>query len=240
MAKGVYAALSGAVAAETALDATAQNLANSTSEGYRRLRPLFREALAQAQPSEAPGSNRFALVASTAIDMAPGVIRSTGRDLDGALPDNAFFAVQTPRGERYTRAGSFEVSPTGTLRTGGGDVLGEAGQPIEVPEGAAVSLTPDGQVLANGEAVGRLKIVQFETPSELTPEGASLYAATPESGEATIAEATLTVGAIEESNATPTTSMTEIIKSTRLFDTYQRAIDAFFDLDRRIASVAGQ
>lgn len=240
MAKGVYAALSGAVAAETALDATAQNLANSTSEGYRRLRPLFREALAQAQPSEAPGSNRFALVASTVIDMAPGVIRSTGRDLDAVLPEGAFLAVETPRGERYTRASSLEVGPTGKLRAGGADVLGEAGRPIEVPEDAAITLSPDGQVLADGQAVGRLKIVQFGTPNALTPEGASLYAATPESGEATITEAPLTVGAIEESNATPTTAMTEIIKSTRLFDTYQRAIDAFFDLDRRITSVIGQ
>ncbi len=240
MAKGVYAALSGAVAAETALDATAQNLANSTSEGYRRLRPLFREALADAQPEPAPGANRFAMVASTAIDMAPGAVRATGRDLDAVLPEGAFLAVSTPRGERYTRATSFEVGPTGGLRAGGGDVVDESGEPIAVPEGAAVSLTPDGQVMADGQAIGRLRVVSFETPSSLTPEGAALYAAGPDVGAMTVTDAALTVGAVEESNAAPTQSMTEIIKSTRLFDTYQRAIDAFFDLDRRIASVAGQ
>lgn len=239
MAKGVYAALSGAVAAETALDATAQNLANSTSEGYRRLRPLFREALAGAEPAP-PGANRFTMVESTAIDMAPGAIRSTGRDLDAVLPEGAFLAVSTPRGERYTRATSFEVGATGGLRAGGGDVVDESGEPIAVPEGAAVTLTPDGQVMADGQTIARLRVVSFEKPSALTPEGASLYAAGADVGAMTVTDASLTVGAVEESNAAPTQSMTEIIKSTRLFDTYQRAIDAFFDLDRRIAGVAGQ
>ena len=51
MAKGVYAALSGAVAAETALDTVAQNLANGSSEGYRRLRPVFREEIRDDQPA---------------------------------------------------------------------------------------------------------------------------------------------------------------------------------------------
>jgi flagellar basal body rod protein FlgG len=156
------------------------------------------------------------------------------------LPDGAFLAVSTARGERYTRAASLEFTQSGAIRAGGGELVGESGEALRAPEGATVSLAPDGQVLANGEAIGRLRIVTFPTASGLAPEGASLYAATAESGEATVTEAALTVGAVEESNAAPASSMTEIIKSTRLFDTYQRAIDAFFDLDRRIASVAGQ
>ncbi|NUO54912.1 MAG: flagellar hook basal-body protein, partial [Polyangiaceae bacterium] len=137
MAKGVYAALSGAVAAETALDTVAQNLANGSSEGYRRLRPVFREALANAEPEQRPGSNRFALVASTAIDTTPGVIKSTGRDLDAVLPEGAFFAVSTPQGERYTRAGSIQVDATGVMQVGGGQLVDEGGEPLRAPENAS-------------------------------------------------------------------------------------------------------
>ncbi|NUO47478.1 MAG: flagellar hook basal-body protein [Polyangiaceae bacterium] len=236
MAKGVYAALSGAVAAETALDTVAQNLANGSSEGYRRLRPVFREALANAEPEQRPGSNRFALVASTAIDTTPGVIKSTGRDLDAVLPEGAFFAVSTPQGERYTRAGSIQIDATGAMQVGGGQLVDDGGEPLRAPENAAISLTPDGQVMADGQSIGRLRIVKFETPSALVPEGKSLYAASAQSGTAAVAEGELTIGAVEESNASTVDSMTDMIKSTRLFDSYQRAIDAFFDLDRRITS----
>jgi flagellar basal body rod protein FlgG len=234
MAKGVYAALSGAVAAETALDTVAQNLANGSSEGYRKLRPVFREALAAAE--ERPGANRFTLVASTAIDTSPGVIKSTGRELDVVLPEGAFLAVSTDRGERFTRAGSIQIDATGAMRTGGGEIVDESGTPLRAPEGAAVSITPDGQVMADGQSLGRLRMVTFETPSALVPEGGALYASSEASGTPTVTDGELTVGAIEESNAGAVDAMTDMIKTTRLFDTYQRAIDAFFDLDRRITS----
>ncbi len=240
MAKGVYAALSGAVAAETALDTTAQNLANASSDGYQRLRPVFREALSRAEPSQAPGSNRYTVVSSTAIDMTPGAIRSTGRGLDVALPEGAFLAVSTDRGERYTRAGSIQVAPGGRLELAGAALADDAGQPLTVAEDAVITVSSDGQVLANGEAAGRLRLVRFADPSALAPEGALLFAPTAASGTPEATDAALTVGALGASNAEAVGSMTEIIKTTRLFDTYQRAIDAFFDLDRRIASVAGQ
>ncbi len=48
MSKGVYVALSGAMVQEQSLEATAKNIANASSAGYQRMRPVFKQALASA------------------------------------------------------------------------------------------------------------------------------------------------------------------------------------------------
>lgn len=240
MPKGIYAALSGAVAANVALETTAQNLANSSTAGYQRLRPLFREVLMQAQEPTAPPApevNRYSAAQGTVIDMTPGVIRSTGRALDVALPDSTFLAVGTPAGERYTRAGQIERTPTGALRVGGAELLGETGSPIAVDPNAQVSIAADGQVLADGNPIARVRLVQFDTPSLLTPQGGVLYAANADSGAARATTGTLSVGALEESNASPVNAMTELITVTRMFESFERAMQTFRDADRKIVTV---
>jgi flagellar hook-basal body protein len=149
MAKGVYAALSGAVGASVALDVTAQNLANATTAGYQRLRPIFREVLAeqQRQPGQppappSPAANHYSAAQGTVIDLTPGVTRSTGRALDVALPESTFLAVRTGAGERYTRAGSINRTPTGALRLADAELVDEGGKPIVVDPSVDVSATP--------------------------------------------------------------------------------------------------
>lgn len=240
MSKGVYSALSGAVATQVALDTTAQNLANSSTAGYQRLRPIFREALAVAQRPNAPrdpATPRFTAPRGTVIDLSPGVRRQTGRPLDVALPDRTFLAVSTARGERYTRAGEIEVSPEGTLRAGGGDLVSEDGTPIQVDPAAEVEIGADGQVSANGEALARIKLVEFQEPRLLTLEGAALFSANQQSGTPTIASGELATGQLEESNASPVVAMTDLLTASRLFDAYQRAIDTFRDADRKIVTL---
>jgi flagellar basal-body rod protein FlgF len=240
MPKGVYAALSGAVAANVALEVTAQNLANASTAGYQRMRPLFREVLAQTQQDDAPPSpevNRFAAAQGTVIDLTPGVMRSTGRPLDVALPERTFLAVSTPAGERYTRAGNIERTPTGTLRVAGGELLDEAGKPITVDAQASLSISAEGQVLADGNPVSRVRLVDFGEPSLLTPQGGALFAASADSGEARSTTGTLSVGTLEESNASPVNAMTDLISVSRMFESFERAIQAFRDADRKIVTV---
>jgi flagellar basal-body rod protein FlgF len=235
--KGVYSALSGAVAASVQLDTTAQNLANASTAGYQRLRPLFREALAGAAAGAEPGSPRFAAPAGTVIDLSPGVIRTTGRALDVVPPEATFLAVSTPRGERYTRDGSIEQTASGELRVGGHPLLDENGKPITVDPEKAASIAENGQVTVDGEGLARIKLVSFREPAALTPEGAVLFASSPASGAADVATGTLRVGELQDSNSTPVVAMTELMTTSRLFDAYQRAIDTFRDADRRIAKI---
>jgi len=65
------------------------------------------------------------------------------------------------------------------------------------------------------------------------------YAASAASGNAQASDGELQVGALEESNASPIDSMTELVKANRTFDAYQRAIDTFRDADRRIVTLPG-
>ncbi len=237
MTKGVYSALSGAVAAEVQLDTIAQNLANAGTSGYQRLRPIFREALADADKGEAVNTTRFAAPVGTVIDLAPGVMRATGRELDVVPPEGSFFCVSTDRGERFTKSGALDIAADGTLRAAGRPILDDKGQTIVVPEGANPSVSAEGDVLVDGEALARIKQVSFREPSTLAKEGALLFSSTASSGAPEIASGNLRVGELEESNANPVVAMTELLSTSRLFDAFQRAIDTFRDADRRIVKV---
>jgi flagellar basal body rod protein FlgG len=237
MGDGIYVALSGAVNQQLALETTAQNLANAQTGGYQRMRPVFREVLSQAN-----GALRATTTAATAIDTSMGPVRQTGRTLDAALPEGTYLAVQTPRGERYTRAAALDIARDGTLVTKTGlAVVGENGKPIraQASTGVQVSLGAEGEVTQGSEVIGRMKLVCFKAPERLTREGATLLATSTESGPAAVKPAKLEVGALEDSNASPIACMGELVQATRHFEAYEKAIDAFRQIDEKAASRLG-
>jgi flagellar basal body rod protein FlgG len=232
VSRGVYIALSGAVAQEIALESTASNIANASSPGYQRLRPVFREVLAQA--SDADPSLRYASVERTALDASRGPLRTTGRGLDVALPAGAYLAVSTTRGERYTRAGSLVVDADGTLRAGSAPLVSDGGGPIKIAKGGAEPVVAKDGTVRQGDAVlGRLRVVRFAKPEELVAEGGSLLAAG-QAGQPEPSKDEVEVGAVEESNVDAVTSMSELMTATRTFEAFQRAIDAFGEADRKL------
>lgn len=236
MSDGIYTALSGAVAQGRALDATAENLANISTEGYQRLRPVFHEVLAQA--TRTAGRLHDTVVASQEVDATLGAVRQTGRALDVSLPAGRYLAVQTPQGERYTRAGSLQVGPDGALVTRAGHaVLDADGAPLRVDraQGEAV-INGQGELTQGNTVIGRLKVVQFERPGSLAHEGATVLAATQQSGAAQATASEMTPATIEDSNASAVVAMNELVNVTRTFEAFQRAIDAFREADRRAAS----
>ncbi len=235
MNDGIYAALSGAIAQSSVLETAANNLANASTDGYQRVRPVFREVLAQAGGAGARGTS-YVTVASTAVDGSAGAMRPTGRALDAALPDGVYLAVSTPRGERYTRAVSLTVDPDGGVRTArGAAVADESGAPLRVPPGdGELALTADGELRRAGAPVGRLRLVRFDLPEQLAQEGGTLLA--PGGATPTTTSAALTVGSVEESNATMVSAMTDLVTATRTFEAFQRVIDAFREADRRVVS----
>jgi flagellar basal body rod protein FlgG len=231
--RGVYVALSGAIAQQQQLDVTANNLANAGTEGYVKSRVVFREVLARAGASE-----RYVTSSETVLDTAPGSLRNTNRGLDAALPAGTFAAVDGgANGERYTRALSLSVSPDGQLKTASGDVVvGENGAPLRLNPKLEASLGKNGEVLQGGEVVGRLKLVSFAKPERLTHEGSGRLAANAQSGAAAPTNATIEVGALEDSNASTTEAMTAIVSASRAFEAFERAIQTFHDEDRRLVT----
>ena len=86
MSDGIYAALSGAVAQERALEVVANNIANVGTTGFRGDRVTFAESLSRAAgPAEVPVSIRYVEVDRVLVDMASGPVETTGNPLSGDL-----------------------------------------------------------------------------------------------------------------------------------------------------------
>lgn len=234
MSDGIYVALSGAIAQSAGLDTTAANLANAGTDGYQRVRPVFQEALARA----AEPSSHYATLAGTRLDTTRGALRPTGNPLDFAMPEGTYLAVSTPRGERYTRAASLSLGNGGVLRTSHGDsVLGEDGKDIKIAAaGGALRIDDSGQLWQGGEARGRVKLVTFAQPQNLSHEEGPLLLATPAAGAPSAGRGPIEVGQVEESNANVVGAMTDLVSATRTFEAFQRVIDAFRDADRKVAT----
>ncbi|MEY2935824.1 MAG: hypothetical protein RL033_6573 [Pseudomonadota bacterium] len=232
-------AASGASAQMTALDATANNLANATTPGYKADQAVFQEHLVQALfAGKAQPEMRYTSVATVHHDLRSGPLQVTQRPLDVAIDGDGYFAVQTPRGERYTRAGGFQVGPGSTLVTAQGyAVLDSGGSPIRIPEeGGSAEIGDDGVLRVGGEEVGQLRVVEFEQPGALEKDGDTMFRATPGTGEPMPSSATLQAGALELPNVSIVKGMTDLVSATRAFEALEKAVEAYSELERRAAS----
>lgn len=239
MSSGIWIAASGAASQLTALDVAANNTANATTAAYKAENAIFTEYLVDAaRGGNAVPAMRYNGVSEVSNELAAGPIKVTDRPLDVAIRGDGFFAVQTPNGERYTRAGNLQISPDGKLATADGSlVLNSARRPIDVGQTAsAASISEGGAVMVGGEPVGQLRLVKFDTQNGLEKEGHYLFRATNASGAAKPANLRLETGALEMANVSVVKSMTDIVSTTRCFDALERAISVYRDADQRAAN----
>lgn len=176
-----------------------------------------------------------------ATDFSPGAIRQTGRSLDVALDGNGFLVVQTPRGERYTRAGSLTLDSSGQLVTQRGDLVVCEGGAITVPPGE-VMIGEDGTISVKGQTLGRLKLVSFASPrAALAKEGESLFLATGQERPVEATDTRVVQGALEMSNVNTIGEMVAMMQNGREFESLQRSITLLMnDLGRKVASEIGR
>lgn len=224
MDRMIYLSMAGAKATMQRQDVLAHNLANTSTVGFRAELNAFR-----AVPVEGSGASTrvYALESTPGYDASPGVVASTGRNLDVAMRGNAWLAVQGLDGtEAYTRGGSLDVNAEGTVVTTAGlTVLGDGG-PIQVPPNSTVAIAPDGTVSARGidgrsTPVGRLKLVTPEAPLQRGTDG--LFRAVDGDLPAD-ATARLQDGALEGSNVSPVETMVSMIAAARQFEAQMRML----------------
>jgi flagellar basal-body rod protein FlgF/flagellar basal-body rod protein FlgG len=127
---GFYAACAGLRAQSQALEVAGHNLANLNTAGFRGQQTTFQSLIAVSGPTVPNvlnlATNNFGVLEGTRLDMTAGNLQATGNPLDVGIEGSGFFAIQTARGIRYTRNGSFQVSSSGYLVTAAGDlVLGD-------------------------------------------------------------------------------------------------------------------
>ncbi|HEY0189986.1 MAG TPA: flagellar basal-body rod protein FlgF [Kofleriaceae bacterium] len=234
MSNGIYAATAGAVAQSTALDATANNIANATTTGFHGDRVTFREALAKARSPDLASVG----AGTTRIDTQSGAMAATGNPLDVALEGDGYIAVQSPQGERYTRAGNFQLDDQRNLVTADGlKVRGQGGAPITFPPDAReLSIGTDGSVVADGQELGKIELARF-APGQMKREGGTLYSATGAQSKGELPK--LHAGLLESSNVNVVRGVVDLVKVSRTYESLMKMIQGYHDVESRAARELG-
>ena len=233
MDAAMYKALSGAVAQMHRLDVTSQDLANVNTAGYKGERLAFSEVLAKRLPAdERPGG--LVAVAGQRTLLSQGAIEKTGNPFNLALEGDGYFVVQTPRGERYTRNGSFTLRADGTVITPQCDALLGDGGPIQVT-GEKMEVAGDGTVTSGVGEVGKIRIVRFADSRQVVKEGSNLFLSAPANVQEG-ADNRVLQGSLEQSNVSPIEGMISLIALNRQFEASERAMKLLDSVTEKMIS----
>jgi flagellar basal-body rod protein FlgF len=238
MDSGYYAACTALISRTQALDTIANNLANTSTVGYRAQHNVFSSVLAVAGSASLSAvnlaTNNYGILGGTRLDLGQGALQKTGNDLDLGIEGSGFFVIQTSNGPLYTRNGGFQVSSKGQLVTASGDpVMGEKGV-ISIAAGP-VSISADGTISSNGAVAGKLKLVDFAAGTPIESVGNTYYAA-PATSATAVTNSNVRQGMLESSNVNPVSSMVELITAQRSAEMMQRALSMFNTEIDKIAS----
>ena len=154
---------------------------------------------------------------------------------------NAFFVIETPKGQMYTRNGVFRLNDKGQMvDSKGQSVAGQSG-PLTVPVNigpSAVNISADGRLSANGQSLGQFRVVQFDEPDLLVPIGESCFRA-PESAAPKPAETPgVHQGFQEGSNVSVVEELVDLITVSRLYEANAKSIKAHDERMKNILQVA--
>ena len=227
-------ALRGAMARQAA---TANNLANVNTVGFRgemaAARPLW------LRSSEGVEARAYAAEEVTGADMRGGTIIETGRDLDVAVQGDALLTVQAENGdEAYTRRGDLQLSDTGLLTNGDGTpVLGEQG-PITLPPADKVTIEKDGSIFIvpqggdpkQAQLVDRLKLAS-PVGSDIVKGLDGLFRVRGGGVLPSDPSGKLISGSIEGSNVEATKALVDMMEASRAWETQLKLINTARDLD---------
>jgi flagellar basal-body rod protein FlgF len=265
--KGIYTALSGAMAQSSRLDTIANNIANVNTPAFKRDQQVFKEYLtANEKPPEviqAPripasiesfydmqgGDKSYVDAAGTYTDFSQGGLKPTGNSLDVAFDGAGFFEVATPSGVMLTRNGSFAIDGNGQLVNkqgypilrAGADGADIAQRVIRIGAGS-VGISDAGELIENGEVTAQLSIVDVADKDKLSKVGNSLFTfkqnAQPEL--IPIERPSLKQGFVENSNINIVQEMTDMISASRVFESTQKAISAYDAMAEKLVNVVGK
>jgi flagellar basal-body rod protein FlgF len=235
VSNGIYTAMAGAVAQSDALDTTANNIANAGTTGYRAERVRFGEELSRAKGKE----HTFVSAKTGITDTHAGPQTDTGNPLDLAIHGDGYFTVQTPQGERLTRAGNFQLDGAGQLTTHDGyAVKGVNGKPIvagKTAEAAGkLSIDSDGTVSAGATQVGKIDVRNYDA-KDLKREGSNYFSTTAKPIPGKPAE--IGVGQLEGGNFNVVTGMVDLVRISRTYESLHKMIEGQKAMDDQITKV---
>ncbi|SEL26764.1 flagellar basal-body rod protein FlgF [Roseovarius nanhaiticus] len=212
------------------MQVVANNIANTATTGYRQEGLIFSEHVARME--EGPSlSMAKANVRNTS--MIQGAITQTGGTLDFAVEGDGFFLIETPAGERLTRAGSFSISAEGDMVTNDGyRVLDAGGAPVFIPPDASnLNVSPDGTVSHDGRPLAQIGLVQPVDRVGLIREDGVMFRS--EAGYEPSENGRILQGFLEGANVDPIGQMARMIEIQRAYEMGQSFLDSE---DKRIRS----
>ena len=260
MIRSLYIAKTGLEAQQTNLDVVTNNLANVSTNGFKKSRAVFEDLLYQnvrqpgaqsSQQTQLPSGLQIGTgvraVATERIH-TQGNPQQTGNSKDVMINGSGFFQVLMPDGTTaYTRDGSFQTDNNGQLVTSSGYVLQP---PITVPSNAltmtvgrdgTVSVTTPGTVAPT--QIGSIQLSNFVNPAGLESLGENLYAETGSSGTAqtstpgTNGVGVLMQGYVETSNVNVVEEMVNMIQTQRAYEINSKAITTSDQMLQKISQL---
>jgi len=218
------------------MDIIANNIANSSTAGFRREGMVFSEYLKRA--GEAP-SLSIGFGNTRLVDQMQGGLSQTGGAFDFAVEGEGFFLIDTPQGQQLTRSGAFTPGPGGTLVTDDGyNVLDASGSAIFVPPNARnVTVARDGTMSVDGVPLSQLGLWKPTDPLSMKHEAGTRFSS---SGVETAEGAQIMQGYLEESNVSPINEIATMISVQRAYEMGQNFLDREDDRARNVISTLGR
>jgi flagellar basal-body rod protein FlgG len=247
MIRSLWISKTGLDAQQTQMDVISNNLANVSTNGFKRSRAVFEDLLYQtlrqpgaqsSQQTQLPSGLQLGTgvrpVATERI-FTQGNLQQTNNDKDVAIQGDGFFQVLMPDGTTaYTRDGAFQIDAQGQMVTSSGYTVQPA---IQIPAGAQkITVGRDGTVsatLPNTVAptqVGTLQLATFINNAGLESRGENLYTETAASGApnqnapGTNGAGTLSQGYVETSNVNVVEELVNMIQTQRAYEINSKAI----------------
>jgi len=173
-------------------------------------------------------------------DLTQAGVKQTGNPLDLALTDEGFFKVETAAGVRYTRNGTFSLSPGGVLVDQNGDpVLGQNG-PIAIAA-AKIEINSAGEIRGDGAIIDQLDIVTFNDLEKIQKEGVNNFINMgDENNEIAPVNVAVAQGYLEISSVKAVEEMVNMIDHHRMYETFQKMMMTFDEVDDKAINSLGK
>ena len=249
MFNSLWISKTGMEAQQMQLDVISNNLANASTNGYKRAHAVFEDLMYQnlrqvgsssTEQSQLPTGLQLGLgvrPVATLRDFSQGNLQQTGNSLDLAIQGNGFFQITMPDGTiNYTRAGEFRINAQGQVVTSNGLTLVPG---ITVPANAtSISVSSSGAVTAQipgsttPQSIGLITLASFVNPAGLEPRGQNLYAESAASGQPNTGTpgvnglGSLMAGVVETSNVNVVQELVSMIQTQRAYEMNSKAIQS--------------
>jgi len=209
------------------LEHISNNLANASTPGFKAVHLLMLKDLEEVAVTEEEPEIPSELV----VDFSQGIPQKTSNILDVTIQGDGFFVIQTDQGLAYTKNGTFTVNSSNQIVAQDGSLVMGTSGPITLIDGQ-INIAQDGSISVDGNEIGKLKIVDFTNRQALVKASGSLYYDEGQAGLKAVEKPNIQSGFLELSNVNVVREMADMITVNRLFETYQKLIQAIQDQDK--------